>query len=229
MAKRVQLRPKDLKEPDPFLETVDRVVQYVRANRTRVTVAASGILVLFLATVGWTSYRDRRIDRAAATLARATEAIDTGAYEAARTGLSSVIAEGVEPFAAIARLYLAGIAEQQGSYEEAIQTYDAAGRSDVPEYLRQAALLGKAAVLERTKRPLEAAKAYRAAARLEGPHTEQALRGQLRTAQAAEQTELAREALERLLDKFPGAADADELSARLEELSASAQSSETRS
>ncbi len=221
MAKKVHLHHKDLKDPDPFFETIGRANRYVRENRAQVIAAAVAVTVLFVGGVSWSSLRTRAADHAAATFLRATEALDSGSTEAARTGLTTVIDEAGDPYRSLARIYRARLEIETGEYQAAIDDFTAAASSDVPDYLRQTALVGKAQVLETTERFEEAAATYQRAAAIDGPHKEQALRGQLRAATAASRPELAKEAIERLLDQFPSSPDADDLSARLAALESS--------
>jgi hypothetical protein len=84
--------------------------------------------------------------------------------------------------------------------------------------VRQIALVGKAFCQETLDRPAEAAASYAAAGKLVGPYREPALRGQLRSATSAQDKALAASAVEALLEAFPEAEDADELSKTLEAL-----------
>ncbi|RMF23807.1 MAG: hypothetical protein D6760_04690, partial [Deltaproteobacteria bacterium] len=193
MAKKVELHHKDLKEPDAFFETMGRVNRYVRENRAQVIAAAVAVTVVFVGGVSWSSYRTRAAEHAAATFIRATESLEAGSSEAARTGLTSVIDSAGEPYQSLARLYRARVEIDTGDYAAAVDDFTAAASGDVPDYLRQTALVGKAQVLETTEKFEEAARTYQAAAAIDGPHREQALRGQLRAAERAEQPELAKE------------------------------------
>ncbi len=176
---------------------------------------------MFVGGVSWSSLRTRTADHAAATFLRATEAFDSGSTEAARTGLTTVVKEAGEPYRTLALLYRARVEIQTGEYQAAIADFTAAASGDAPDYLQQTALVGKGQVLETTERFEEAARTYQRAAAIDGPHKEQALRGQLRAAMAASKSELAKEAIERLLDQFPSIPDADDLSAKLAELESS--------
>jgi hypothetical protein len=183
-----------------------------------VIAVASAVVVIFVGTVAWTAHTRRATASTAAAFMRAVDAIESHSVAGAQATLENVTDSGRKPYEQLAHLYEADLLAREGSYEEASAAYDSVAASAPADYVRQIALVGKAYSAEMTDDASTAAKAYAEAGRISGPYREQALRGQLRTALSAEDRELAKQALQALLEHHPDADDADELAAKLDAL-----------
>jgi hypothetical protein len=209
---------KELREPDAVIEQLGLATTYFREHRNRVVAIAAGLAVVFIGGVVWRGQVERSADRAAASFLRATDAIDLNSRETAATALAGLENSTGGIYGDLATLYRANLETEAGKCSEAVALYDRAAIEASVPYVRQIALVGKAFCQETLDRPAEAAASYAAAGKLVGPYREPALRGQLRSATSAQDKALAASAVEALLEAFPEAEDADELSKTLEAL-----------
>jgi len=214
---RPHLDRKDLKKPDEFFESVGRLTRYYQHNRNTVVGGGIAIAAVFLAVVGWSSYRTSSANAAAAAFLRATDALDLDSLETAKAALGNV-ADRSGAYGDFATLYLADIKVREGSFAEAADLYEQAANESVTDYVKQIALVGRAFCMEQTGSDAQAAQIYATAAKIDGPYREQALRGQLRAAVSATDRDLSAAAIETLLELYPDSPDADELSRKLASL-----------
>ncbi len=213
-----RIHRKDLKGPDEFVESASRMTKFIQENRNTVVAAAVGVTLVFVGGVSYRSYRTRTLDSTAAAFLRATDALESDNLESADTAMRTVVERNIQPYAEFARIYLADIQREKGNYAEAIAAYALAADQADSDYLKQIALIGKAYALELSQDRNQALLVYQSAGKIDGPHRQSALRSQLRLAQSAGKTELAREALTSILGDYPGVADAAELTEILEKL-----------
>lgn len=206
---------KELKEADAFFEGVGKANRFLTENRTQVLAAVAGVVVLFLGGIAWSSSRTRVAESASAAFLRATDAVEEDSLESATVALRNVVENDRQPYATMAQLYLGDVETKQGKFVEAAASFEAAAASAGRPFLKQIALVGKGHALESAGQTSEAAVAYSSAADIEGAFRETALRGQLRNARAAENTDLARAALEDLVNDYPEVDDISTLSAEL--------------
>jgi hypothetical protein len=206
---------KELKAPDPFFVSVGSVNRFVSENPRAAIGGAIAVVLLFVGVVSWRSSSVRSAESAAAGFLRATDAVEESSLESARSGLNTVAQEGVKPYDALAALYLAEIDLKGGDADAAAAAYGAAAEQLQRDYLKQAALVGRAFALETSGKHADAAKAYAEAAAAAPTYKESALRSQLRTAKAAGDQDLAKSALKGLVEAYPESPDADALSSEL--------------
>jgi len=209
---------KDLKTPDAFFQGVGTANRFYHEHRTPMVVGTIAIVAIFLAAVSWRSSRNAAAESAASAFLRATDAVEESSPESARSALKTVAESGQSPYGALTGLYLAELDLKSGSAEAAAETYGRAAKELDRDYLRQAAMVGQAFALETAGKDADAATAYATAANAATTYKEQALRGQLRTAKAANDTGLAKAALKALVDGFPQSPDIDALSTELTQL-----------
>ena len=119
------------------------------------------------------------------------------------------------PYGPLSGLYLAELDLKSGNAESAAELYGRTAKALDRDYLRQAAMVSQAFALEAAGKNADAATAYATAANAATTYKEQALRGQLRAARAADDTGLAKAALKALVEGFPQSQDADVLAAEL--------------
>jgi predicted negative regulator of RcsB-dependent stress response len=209
---------KELKTPDAFFQGVGTANRFYHEHRIPIVVGAVAIVAIFLGTVSWRSSRNAAAESAAAAFLRATDAVEESSPESARSALKNVAESGEKPYGALTGLYLAELDLKSGSTDAAAETYGRAAKELNRDYLRQAAMVGQAFALETAGKNADAATAYATAANAATIYREQALRGQLRTAKAANDTGLAKAALAALVDGFPQSPDIDTLSVELNQL-----------
>ena len=195
---------KDLKEADAFFEGVGKANRYLTENRNQVLAVIGAALVLFVGGIAWSANRSRVAETASAAFLRATDAVEETSFESASVALQNVVDKDRQPYAALAELYLGDVQTKQGKFEEAAASYESAAANAGRPFLRQIAMVGKGYALESAGQPAQAAAAYSTAAGIEGAFRETALRGQLRTARAADDAGLERSALEDLVNDYPG-------------------------
>ena len=210
---------KELKEADAFFEGVGKANRFLTENRNQVLAAAGGVVVLFLGGIAWSSNQSRVAQTASAAFLRATDAVEEDSLESATVALENVVDNDQQPYATLAQLYLGDVQAKQGKFDEASASYEAAASNADRPFLKQIAMVGKGHSLESAGQPSEAALAYSNASGIQGAFRETALRGQLRNARAAENSDLERSALQGLVNDYPDVADIATLSAELESAS----------
>lgn len=209
---------KDLKTPDAFFQGVGTANRFYHEHRVPMVVGTIAIVACFLGIVSWRSSRNAAAESAAAAFLRATDAVEESSPESARSALQTVAESGMKPYGTLTGLYLAELDLKGGNADAAAEAYGRAAKDLDRDYLRQAAMVSQAFAMESAGKNADAATAYATAANAATTYKEQALRGQLRTAKAANDTGLAKAALAALVEGFPQSPDADRLSAELASL-----------
>jgi hypothetical protein len=209
---------KELKAPDAFFLGVGSVNRFFQENRAAAVGSVLAVVLLFAGTLAWRAQRTRSAENAAAAFLRATDAVEENSVESARSALGAVVQEKREPYGSLASLYLAELDLKAGNADAAAAAYGVAAKELDRDYLKQAALVGRAFALETAGKPADAAKAYAEASGVAATYKESALRAQLRNAKSVGDTELVKSALKGLVDGYPQSADADALSSELASL-----------
>jgi len=209
---------KDLKTPDAFFQGVGTANRFYHEHRVPIIVGTVAVVAIFLGLVTLRSRQNAAADNAAAAFLRATDAMEESSPESARSALETVARSGEKPYDALTGLYLAELDLKSGSADTAAVAYGQTAKEVSRDYLRQAAMVGQAFALESAGKNADAATAYATAANAASTYKEQALRGQLRTARAANDTGLTKSALRALVDEFPQSPDIDTLSSELTQL-----------
>ena len=209
---------KDLKAPDKFFTAFGKALEYVQNNHTRVAAVVGGVALVFVAGAGFSSWRTSLEESDAAAFVRATDAIRSESFTTAAIVLDQLTDEGNRPYGELASLYAARLAYNEDRFEQAAAHYASFASAARTPYLRQIALVGQAAAAEAAGDNTQADKALEMASRIDAPYREPALRARLRVADAGEDSSLALEAIESLLEHFPGLSDAAELSRRQQSL-----------
>lgn len=225
MATREKLKHRDivhdLKEPDPFFETITQARDYFDENRTQVLAIGGAVLAAAVLLIGVTGYYRSTRDAAATDFARAVANLEFDSPTAAEGSLDSLAARSnTGPYGTLGSLYKANLAAEAGRYEEALVSYDRFLDSAPTPYLKQVALMGKGYALERTGKDADAAAAYEQAAALEGPYAKPALSDRARLAEKAGDKAKAVETLKKLLELEGSGPGSSAIEQRLQALQA---------
>ena len=209
---------KELKEADQFFESVGTANRWISDNQSKVIGLIVAGIAVFAGFVALKSYRETRMENAAAAFLRATGAFASDNLESAEVAMENALNSATGPYGPLAELYLATIKAEKGNTEEAAAAYAAVANSADADYIKQIALVGQGFAKESTGHPAEAIAFYDQAAVISGPHTQNALRAKVRAAVAAGDAEAAQTAVDTLLEKFPDLSDGEALSALVDEI-----------
>lgn len=206
----------ELKQPDPFFEAVAEAREYYEKNKAKV-LAMGGSAVLLLAVVsGVSSYWTSQGNRAAADFAAALSSLEFNTPTAAEADLKNIASlSNAGPYKGLAVLYSANIAADAGRSEEAVASYDQFLAAAPTEYLRQIALMGKAAALEKAGKLPESAAALDLASNIDGPYRTAALADRARLAEDAGDKATALANLQKLLEIVGSTGDAAQIERRI--------------
>lgn len=164
-----RIRRKDLKAPDEFVSTTQRVVEYARENPVRVVSCVGGILLMVVAALGVRAYREWSADRARDAFAAAQEILGRGNLEEAAQRFESVHAEHPGTAQGELALVQAGNAwAEVGKRAEAVSAFQKLLETTGDADLRQIALYNLGS-LEKDEHPEAAAERLRRAAAEPGP------------------------------------------------------------
>ena len=136
MSETKKLRRKDLhlKEPDEFVTTTGRAVEWARGNQSTVTAATAALAALLLALAGWQWLRQSRIERSTQEFYAASELFRREQWDAAGKSFEE-LASGLPgtPYGQVARLYAGRAALRAGKAGDAasmLQAFLASPLSD---------------------------------------------------------------------------------------------------
>lgn len=206
----------ELKQPDPFFEAIAEVREYYEKNTTKVLAMAGSAVALLAIVTGASSYYTSQGNRAAADFASAVSNLEFSTPTAAEADLKNIAGlSNAGPYKALATLYSANIAADAGRNEEAVAGYDQFLAVAPTEYLRQIALMGKAAALEKAGKAPEAAAALDLAINIEGPYRTAALADRARLAEDAGDKTTALANLQKLLEIVGSTGDAAQIERRI--------------
>jgi hypothetical protein len=221
MASKEKMDRKELRGPDPVQEQLGAFTRYVQEHRSQVVASAAGLIGLAVAISAGAGYLAHSRDATASAFARAVANIEYDSPSAAVLGLTNLAEDNSGTYSQLAVLYRARVHGEQGSYEDALADYTAAAADAPTDYLRQAALVGRAFALVQLDRADEALEVYAEAAAIDGPYRIDALEARARIAEAGGKTEVAVESLRKLLEQDLGPDRRQEVDGRLQALEAS--------
>jgi len=217
---RRRLRRKELREADEFILWTTRLARYLRAHAAAAiwTGAAAALLTTAIGAVA--AFRHIQARNANEALAPAIAALDAGrAADAARLLNERASGWRNSPVHALGELYLASAEIAEGRYADARLRLQRLLPDLRRAYLRQLALLSLGYALEGEGDSASAAERFRQAAEIDGPYRAQALLGQARNAELANDLPGARRAYSAFLDSFPAAPERQFVEFRLARLS----------
>jgi hypothetical protein len=135
-----------LREVDEELRS-DRMRKLWRQSAPFVIGAAVGVVLLVAGYEGWTWYHTGNAARSSDQFYAAATVAEGSDFEAAKTALDKLIAEGSGAYPELARFREASLLAQNGRRDEAVAAYDALSTSLGNAHLRELALVMAAQLL----------------------------------------------------------------------------------
>jgi tetratricopeptide (TPR) repeat protein len=168
MAKK--LRRKDLKGPDEFIGTTQRVLDYVRENPGQVSLAAGGLILMLVLALGVRAYRDWQATRAGEAFSDAYRVLSAGDLDEGVAALRRVSEEwaGVRD-AALAQAYAANGYLELGRDDDAKAAFERLLEMTREPTLRQIALYNLGLLAREASDRERAEKHLREATAIDGP------------------------------------------------------------
>lgn len=177
-----KLSRKALKQPDEFVTTLDKTVEWIEANLSRVIIGAVAMVAIIALVAAVSFYSQHRERVASEQFYRAINALSEKNYQTAANGFSALARNGPSStLGRLAGLYLATtyLAQNQPSKaRDQLRGYLAEARNQL---FRQLALTQLGVANEDLGDYREANAAYRKAAQLNGPEKTRAEIGAART------------------------------------------------
>lgn len=213
-----RFRRKDLKRPDAFVTTSQRVFAWALSHQREFLLAGGLAAAVLVVVGGYSAYSGAQHRQANEDLARALAPLRAEKYDEAATQLTSVADTWSSTGAGrIARLYAADAEIAAGRPERAAAELQKALAGALPaDYLHQQAALNLGLALEQKQDIKGAAEHYDRAAAMQGPYRALALLRAARMRERLEQRKRAVELYETFLREFPAAPEAEFVEARLQ-------------
>jgi tetratricopeptide (TPR) repeat protein len=200
---KVKIRRKDLRQPDEFVEFTGRAWRWLRDNQTTAIGAVVLGVLVFAGISGLRQYRDYRAANAAESFRRGVDLLAAGDAAGAEKVFGELAA--VAAYGALADLYRGHAALEAEDYPAAASAFQAAaGRPELPPYLRQQALYNLGVALGQQGDSAGAQARYEEAAELTGPFTVDAQVAAAQLSDAAGQTRKARELYQQAVGEAEG-------------------------
>jgi tetratricopeptide (TPR) repeat protein len=204
-AKRVKIRRKDLRGPDEFETLTGQTLAWAQGHQAPLIAVGVAVLVIAVGALLFVRSRAARNAEAAAQFEQAQAQLAGGSAAAAAAGFQALdrSASGT-PFGRLAGLYVGHALLRQGDAAGAANAYALyLGKSSIPDYVRQQALLGLGRAKEMGGDSGGARDVYLQAEKLEGPARAEASLGIARTLEAEGQADQARAIYAKLVKESP--------------------------
>ncbi|HWP57823.1 MAG TPA: tetratricopeptide repeat protein [Candidatus Acidoferrales bacterium] len=212
---------KALREPDRFLVLTGKALDFVQKNKALCLAFAAAILAIGIASAGWSLYRDRQEQLAAAEFTKALALYRSGKYREAAAGFEAANSYRASPASRYALLYQANSHLELNETDRAVKALEAlVERETRPTLLRQLALLTLGYAHETRAQWKEAARAYGEAAQIEGPYRENALLAKARCALEAGDYSGALDSYQSYLKAYPNSIPSAEVELKVQRLKA---------
>ncbi len=219
MPARRRLRRKELRQPDEFLVWTTRVARYLRAHAAVAAWVGAALAVVAVSTAAVVTFRRVQASRANEALAAGIGALYAGQPSEAVKLLTERSAHWRDSIVGpLGALYLASAELAEGKYGDARVRLQRALPDLRRPYLRQLALLSLGYALEGEGDHASAAERFEQAAEIEGPYRAEALLGQARNAEMANDPARAKRAYGAFLELFPTGPERQFVESRLARL-----------
>ncbi|MFT4570365.1 MAG: tetratricopeptide (TPR) repeat protein [Hyphomicrobiaceae bacterium] len=221
MATKEKFDRKQLRSPDAVQEQLGAVTTYIQEHRSVVLAGVGALMGLAVLISAGISYVAHSRDVTASAFARAVSNIQYDSPSAAVVGLTNLADRDEGTYSELAVLYRARVHSEQGEYALALSDYESAIDNAPTDYLRQAAMVGRAFALVQLDKTDEALTAYAEASEIDGPYRVEALQARSRVAERLGNTAVAIESLRKLLEQDLGDDRRQAVDDRLQALEAS--------
>jgi len=176
-----KINPKDLKAPDEFVTTVDRIGNYLANNLARVIVSAAIVIALSAVIFTYAFYRQHQNQIVADHFYDALSALNKKDYKTAEEGFETLADNGSGKLASLARLYAASAYmgdNKPAQARDALEAYVAASNQ---QFFKNMALVQLGVAYEDLGDFKKAHDSYAQAASTPGPEKSRAELGVART------------------------------------------------
>ena len=212
-----RFRRKDLKRPDVFLTTSQRIIEWGISHQRELAIAGATAIAALLLIAGYGVLSSARMRQANEELGVALNEFRAERFAAAAPQLATV-ADGWTSIdvGTVARLYAADAYLAAGNPAEAKKQLEKALSNPLPAaYLNQQAVLNLGLALERENDLVAAADQYRKALEMDGPYRALALLREARAREKLSDKDRAEELYETFIAEFPGQPEVQVLEAKL--------------
>jgi tetratricopeptide (TPR) repeat protein len=217
---------KNIRQPDQFLILTGQVLEFVEKHKTLCLLGLAGIVLLGLATAGWSVYRERQDQLAASDFNKAVALFRSGKFREALAGFETANTYYSSTLSGYALLYQANSQLELKETENAVKTLERLiAQETKPTLLRQIALLNLGQAQESRGQWKEAVQSYANAEKIDGPYKEDALLNKARCATEAKEYSQALEFYRSYLKTYPNSSRSGEVSLRVQKLEAAARNS----
>jgi predicted negative regulator of RcsB-dependent stress response len=216
---RKKISRKDISKPDQFITLTSRVFRFFEQYRTRILLALSLAIAVFLALWGWNLYSGYQERLAAQDYARALATFRSGDYQDALDRFARLSSYRSTTYNQLGLLYRAQslIALKQPS--EAVPILqEFLEKEGENTFLRQLGLITMGYAHENAGQCPEAAKAFKDAQKVSGPLQEEALMGNARCNSKIGNLQEALSAYQDYLTSFPGSSRTTEIRLRIQDI-----------
>ena len=210
---------KKLRQPDQFLTLTGQALDFVEKHKKACLLGLAGVLLLALASTGWSLYRDRQDQLAAAEFDTALRFFHLGNFREAVTAFETVKTYSSSTFTTYALFYQADSYLALNQSEKAIKELETLlSREKSSSVIRQLALLTLGYAHEVHGDWKQAAENYGAAEKIDGPYKEDSLLSKARCEVEAKDDKAALESYKSYLSTYPNTARSTEVSLKVQEL-----------
>jgi len=220
MAQHNRISRRDLKDPDQFMVTFGRVLEWCRLHRQNLIIGGVAVFVILIGFAGWQLYDASRRESAQAAYNRAVNLYQAGQYAEALERFREVQQGGSTAQENLAAMYVANSQLALGATKEAIRTLEEL-KQRIPEdaFTSQLASLTLGLSHELAKDCGGALRAIEGIVGVVGPFQQEALLLKARCSVNLGQLDSAIEVYRDYLQRYPGE-DTAQISLRLQELQA---------
>ena len=176
-----KINQKDLKAPDEFVTTIDRIGNYLATNLLRVIIVAAGVVAVAAIIFTYAFYRSHQQRAAANQFYEALTALNQKDYKTAEEGFDGLEQTGSGNLASLARLYLASAYMSENKPAQARDALEAYVAASTQRTFKNLALVQLGVADENLGDFRKAHQAYVEAAATPGPEKGRAELGVART------------------------------------------------
>jgi predicted negative regulator of RcsB-dependent stress response len=176
-----KINQKDLRAPDEFVTTLDRIGNYLAHNLTRVIIGAAALVALAAIIFTYAFYRAHRQQAVANQFYDALTALNHKEYKTAEDGFDALAQTGSGELASMARLYVASAYMSEGKPAQARDALEAYIADSNQRYFKNLALVQLGVAYENLGDFKKAHQAYVEGGATPGPEKNRAELGAART------------------------------------------------